>query len=77
MNARRVRWPLQAQLHTEYWISGDYFRQTSRRESAGDAGESDIERETRRDTRDTTKRRDREKPRRRITYKVMFRAELC
>lgn len=38
--------------HTGYWISGDYFRQTSRRESAGDAGESGIERETRRDMRD-------------------------
>lgn len=53
MHARRVRLPLQAQLlHTGYWISGDYFRQTSRRESAGDAGESDIEGEARRDTRD-------------------------
>lgn len=51
-NGRRVRWPLQAQLHTGYWISGDYFRQTSSWESAGDAGESDIEGETRRDMRD-------------------------
>jgi len=30
---------------TGYWISGDYFRQTSCRESVGNARESNIERE--------------------------------